>query len=357
MSLIRLFDLPRRVCGLIALVGTALAAGAAGADESRARLIGDVAQATGAFLATLPPERQASAQLPFQGRERTGWRYTPGDRAGLALKDMNPAQREAAHALLRSFLSADGYLKVQAIIALESILREVEGWPGRDPERYWFAVFGEPGGEAPWGLRVEGHHVSLHLTVVKGQFLAATPTFLGANPAEVGAGPRKGERALRAEEEAGRSLLASLTPAQRRDAIVGTGTYGDIVTRNASRADVLEAAGIAFAQLSPGQQQRLLGLIELHAATMKPPIAAERLARIRAAGLDGIRFAWAGSTERGRGHYFRVQGPTFLIEHDNSGGNHIHTVWRDFNGDFGRDLLREHYGAAAHVGGRHVPRR
>jgi hypothetical protein len=347
----------RRLCVLLAFAGATLAANDGRADEARARLIAEVAQSARALVAALPPERQAAARLPFQGSERTSWRYTPGDRAGLALKDMSPAQREAAHALLQSFLSANGYLKVQAIIALESVLRELEGRSDRDPGRYWFAVFGEPGGDAPWGLRVEGHHVSLHLTVVKGRFLAATPTFLGANPAEVRAGPRKGERALRDEEEAGRALLASLTPAQRREAIVGTGTYGDIATGNASRADVLEQAGIAFAQLSVPQQQLLLGLIELHAATMKTPIAAERLARIRAAGLEGIRFAWAGSTERGRGHYFRVQGPTFLIEFDNSGGDHIHTVWRDFNGDFGRDLLREHYGTAAHAGGRQEPRR
>jgi len=128
------------------------------------------------------------------------------------------------------------------------------------------------------------------------------------------------------------------------------------VTRNQSKANPLDAQGVTFPSLTAPQQQRLLAIIELCAGTLKPKLAEERLARIRHAGLDGIRFAWAGATARGRPHYYRVQGPTFLIELDNSGGNHIHSVWRDFEGDFGRDLLREHYGRHSHVGGRHVPR-
>jgi hypothetical protein len=196
----------------------------------------------------------------------------------------------------------------------------------------------------------------VHLAVIKGDLVSATPTFLGANPAELRTGPRKGQRALGAEEDAGRALLDSLSPEQRRTAIVDGSPYGDIVTRNQSRANPLDAQGVTFANLSAPQRERLLAIIELYAGTLKPKLAEERLARIRHAGLDGIRFAWAGATARGRPHYYRVQGPTFLIELDNSGGNHIHSVWRDFEGDFGRDLLREHYGRHSHVGGRHVPR-
>ena len=335
----------------------ALAAGPAIADEARTRLIAEVATAANGFLAALPPDKRALAKLPFEGRDRTTWRYTPGRRAGLPLQDMTPAQRETAEALLRSFLSAEGYLKVQSIIALEVVLRELEGWNERDPGRYWFAVFGDPGSDAPWGVRVEGHHVSLHLAVIKRQFVASTPTFLGANPAEVQSGARKGQRALAAEEDTARALLESLTPEQRRAAVVDGSPYGDIVTRNQSKANPLDAHGVAFASLTAQQQKLVLAIVELYAGTMKPKLAEERLARIRRAGLDAVRFAWAGATARGRPHYYRVQGPTFLIEFDNSGGNHIHTVWRDFEGDFGRDLLREHYGTHSHVDGRHVPRR
>jgi hypothetical protein len=338
------------------LVACALAAPHASAYEARERLVAEVAKAANGFLAALPEDRRLGAKAAFQSRDRTTWRYTPGGRPGMPLQEMSPAQREAAQAVLRSFLSGEGYLKVQSIIALEVVLREIERWDERDPERYWFLVFGEPGSESPWGVRVEGHHVSLHLAVIKGRFVSSTPTFLGANPAEVRSGPKKGSRALAAEEDAARALLESLTAAQRAETIIDEAPYGDIVSRNRTRVDPLDARGIAFGKLAPAQQKQLLALIELYAGTMQPKLAEERLAKIRAAGLDGIRFAWAGPAARGRPHYYRVQGPTFLIEFDNSGGNHIHTVWRDFEGDFGRDLLREHYGTSAHVGGRHVTR-
>ena len=328
----------------------------AAADEARERLIAEVAKAANGFLAALPEDRRLGAKAAFQSRDRTTWRYTPGGRPGMPMQEMSPVQREAVHTLLRSFLSADGYLKVQSIMALEVVLRELERWDERDPERYWILVFGEPGTESPWGVRLEGHHVSLHLAVIKGRFVSSTPTFLGANPAEVRSGPRKGSRPLAAEEDTARALLDSLGPEQRREAIVDASPYGDIVSRNRAKADPLEARGVVFAQLPAPQQKQLLALIELYAGAMKPKLAEERLAKIRAAGLDGIRFAWAGSTARGQPHYYRVQGPTFLIEFDNSGGNHIHSVWRDFEGDFGRDLLREHYGTSAHVPGQQVPR-
>ena len=339
----------------LAIAG-AFAAPPAAADEARERLVAEVAKAANGFLASLPEDRRLAAKATFQSRDRTTWRYTPGGRPGMPLQDMSPAQREAAQAVLLSFLSSEGYLKVQSIIALELVLRELERWDERDPERYWFLVFGDPGSESPWGVRVEGHHVSLHLAVIKGRFVSSTPTFLGANPAEVRSGPKKGSRALAAEEDTARALLDSLSAAQRGEAIVDEAPYGDIVSRNRPKADPLDGRGIPFAKLAPLQQKQLLALIEVYAGTMKPKLAEERLAKIRAKGLDGVRFAWAGSTARGRPHYYRVQGPTFLIEFDNSGSNHIHSVWRDFEGDFGRDLLREHYGTSAHVGGRHVPR-
>jgi len=338
------------------LLACAVIAPAAGADEARERLIAEVAKAANGFLASLPEDRRLGAKAAFQSRDRTTWRYTPGGRPGMPLQEMSPAQREAARALLASFLSSEGYLKVQSIIALEVVLRELERWDERDPERYWFLVFGDPGSESPWGVRVEGHHVSLHLAVIKGRFVSSTPTFLGANPAEMRSGPKKGARPLAAEEDTARALLDSLTAAQRGEAVVDEAPYGDVVSRNRTKAEPLEGRGLAFARLTPAQQKQLLALIEVYASTMKPKLAEERLAKIRAGGLDGIRFAWAGPVARGRPHYYRVQGPTFLIEFDNSGGNHVHSVWRDFEGDFGRDLLREHYGSTAHVGGQHVPR-
>ena len=182
-----------------------------------------------------------------------------------------------------------------------------------------------------------------------------TPSFFGANPATVAKGPRKGLRALAAEEDEARALLGSLTEEQRREAVFDTRTYGDIVTTNAEKVDPLNPVGIPASRLNERQRAQLVKLVEVYARTFEPGLAEARMLRVREGGVENIRFGWAGATERGRPHYYRVQGPLFLIEYDASqdDGNHIHTVWRDFKGDFGRDLLRQHYEAAKGTSHRH----
>jgi hypothetical protein len=220
----------------------------------------------------------------------------------------------------------------------------------RDPEKYFFSIFGTPSAKETWGWRVEGHHVSLHFTVVNGTLVASSPTFFGSNPAEVREGPKKGLRILGAEEDAARALLQSLDPAQRTTAIVNATAPGDMVTMNTLDIKPLSPVGLAAAAMTAPQRELLMKLLEVYIGKMAADIAADRLARVRKAGVEQIAFAWAGETERGKKHYYRVQGPTFLIEYDNTqnDGNHIHSVWRDFNGDFGRDLLREHLRSIAH---------
>ncbi len=256
------------------------------------------------------------------------------------------------HALLTTALSAPGYRKVVNIIELEIVLRELETFGlWRDPEKYHLTIYGQPDARKSWGWRFEGHHLSLNFTLAGDKLAADSPSFLGANPAEVRSGTRKGLRALADEEDLARALLASLNDAQRRQAVFSERTYGDIVTRSEEIVQPLEAVGIPAARLDEGQRERLLKLIEVYARTFEPDLARARAARVRMGGIDAIRFGWAGATDRGRPHYYRVQGPHFLIEYDNTqnDGNHIHTVWRDFKGDFGRDLLREHYSWARHA--------
>ena len=208
---------------------------------------------------------------------------------------------------------------------------------------------------AAWGWRFEGHHLSLNFTLAGDRLVVDTPSFLGANPATVASGARAGLRVLAAEEDMARALLGMLDEAQRRTAVFDTRTYGDIVTTNAADVDPLQPVGIAASQLSDGQREQLMRLVEVYASTFEPALAQARLARVRAGDIGAIRFGWAGATEPGKPHYYRIQGPQFLIEYDASqnGGNHIHTVWRDFAGDFGRDLLRQHYRAAAGTAHRH----
>lgn len=220
----------------------------------------------------------------------------------------------------------------------------------RDPEGYFFSVFGTPSPRGAWGWRVEGHHVSLNFTVVNGTFVATTPSFFGSNPAEVRAGPKKGLRILAAEEDSARALLVALDASQRARAIIAPAAPSDIQTMNAMKVTPLSRAGIAAGELTPIQREHLLKLIDAYTSAMAPDLAADRMAKLRKADFEKIAFAWAGETERGKRHYYRVQGPTFLIEYDNTqnDANHIHSVWRDFEGDFGRDLLREHLATVAH---------
>ena len=304
-------------------------------------------------LVTRTPEAQRDRLLqPFTESARTDWHYTPRSRVGVPFKDMDAAQRDAARKLLAAALSDEGLKQVQAIIALEIALRELETFPfSRDPENYAFALYGRPDAAAVWGWRIEGHHLSLHFTVDRERVVATLPQFLGANPAEVPRdipnGPRRGERAMRAQEDRAFALLASLSPSQRGVAIFSDRPFGDIVTRNAAKADPQAPVGITFNALDAGQQAQLLRVIEAFAGVVQPALATQRLERVRSGGLDAIRFGWAGAQKRGEPCYFRIQGPLFLIEFDNSNGNHIHSVWRDFDGDWGRDVLGEHYRRSA----------
>jgi hypothetical protein len=335
-------------------VGIALAcfAGAVLAQSTAARMRAAVEKT----LAALPEKGRAQATKPFDDRDRLEWHYTPRSRNGVSFKEMDKQAREQVHALLRTALSATGYRKVTNIIELEIVLREIEtfGWM-RDPERYHLTVYGTPDAAKRWGWRFEGHHLSLNFTLAGDKLAVDTPSFLGANPATVQKGPKKGLRALGEEHDAGWTLLEALGEAQRKEAVFEERTYGEIVTGNKDKVEPLGAVGIAAAKLDEKQRALLWKLIDTYARNFEPGLAEARLARAKQGGIEAIRFGWAGSTVRGKQHYYRVQGPQFLIEYDASqnDGNHIHTVWRDFSGDFGRDLLREHYSRARGTRHRH----
>lgn len=307
-----------------------------------------------AFLGTLNPEQRAKAALPFDADERMNWHFVPRPRQGLPLRQMEAKQRDAALALLRAGLSAQGYKKAETIRSLENVLREMENDRDgnfRNPDLYYVTIFGEPAGKGVWGWRYEGHHLSLNWTIINGAVIASSPQFLGANPANVRReGPYLGTRALAAEEDLGRALVKSLTPEQRAVGVISDKAPADILTAAQRQAALLEDKGIAFKSLTKEQQGLLLALIREHAAGQSATVANKRLAALRKAGLDDVKFAWMGGLEPGTGHYYRVQGKTFLIEYDNTQNqaNHIHAVWRDFTGDFGRDLLAEHYHKVPH---------
>jgi hypothetical protein len=311
----------------------------------------EMSNAAEALLASLSQEQRSAIRFAFGDDERLNWHFIPRERRGLPLRDMTEAQRGLTRALLETGLSPRGTSKVDDIISLELVLRELGGNPAvRDPELYFVTIFGDPSTDEPWGWRFEGHHLSLNYTVVDGAPVAWAPAFLGANPAEVREGSRVGLRALAPEEDLARELVRSLDAEQRAQALVDTEAPRDIITGNALEIDPLEPAGISITDLGPAQVDQLVRLVDEYLSNMADDLAASRRARLEGSDLSSIGFAWAGSLEPGGPHYYRVQGPTFLIEYDNTqnNANHIHSVWRDFDGDFGRDLLREHYRDAPH---------
>jgi hypothetical protein len=307
-------------------------------------------EAARTFLATLNSAQNSKAVLPFNSEERFHWFYTPASRKGIPLKALKASQREAALALLRAGLSEKGYTKAETIRKLEGVLRELEGSSGRDPDLYYFTFFGEPAANGAWGWRYEGHHCSQNWTILNGQSIGSSPQFFGANPAEVREGPMKGTRVLSVEEDLARSLVKSLSAEQRAEAILSPTAPSDILTSNERKAAIQEDRGIAYSKLGKDQQGTLLAVIEEYLGAQPRAQARQRLDKIREAGFEQIKFAWMGGLEKGQGHYYRVQGSTFLIEYDNTqnGANHIHCVWRDFNGDWGQDLLAEHYRNSPH---------
>jgi hypothetical protein len=305
-----------------------------------------MAETAKAFLASLDPEQRARATFQFQDEERFDWHYIPKERKGLPLKDMNSAQKHLAHALLSAGLSQRGYIKAVSIMSLDEILRILENGTGavRDPERYFFSIFGEPSETGIWGYRVEGHHVSQNFTIVNGKVLVA-PSFFGANPAEVREGPRKGLRVLGREEDLGRAFIQSLTPEQKKTAIVSADAPGEILTGPARKAALKgQPSGIAASKLTSQQRELLQNLLDEYCNNVPEEVSQMREELIKKA-AGNLYFAWAGGEQVRQPHYYRIQSPAFLIEYDDTqnNANHIHTVWRDIDGDFGLDLLKEHY--------------
>lgn len=335
---------------LLIALGCAGAAGFLGAAGD-GKTSDTMASAANNLLASLDADQRATVMLDFSGAERVDWHFIPKERKGLSMLDMSPDQHHLVHALLSASLSRTGYGKTTTVMSLETVLRRIEEAAGgnpftsmRDPLRYHVTFFGEPSDDGDWGWSFEGHHVSLNFTVVAGDATASTPLFLGANPHRVPSGPREGLRALGREEDLARTLLESLDEDQRKKAVIGDEAPRDIFSSNQPRLERQVPRGVPASALTPEQRELLDALIEEYASNVPPDLADKRRAQVKAAG-NAIHFAWMGPAEVGAPHYYRVQAPNFVIEYDNvqNAANHSHTVWRDFDGDFGRDLLAEHH--------------
>jgi hypothetical protein len=385
-----------------------MASSGVGERTGTAAVVERMTEAADAFLRALTPEQRRRACLAFAGEaERRRWYYTPTDHGGLPLREMDPAQQRRAQQLVATGLSLPGYVTASTIMGLENTLDLEEGWRvnfardtgpsarGRDPLMYYLSIFGEPGGAEPWGWRFGGHHISLHYTIAGGQIASPTPTFFGAHPAEapfVGPGVL---RPLAGEEDLGRELLHTLDAEQRETAVLAPIAPWDLVVGNRpsvqdgllpprqweifrerldgaalerSRANQerleqglgattehLEALrytqtpkGLPASRMNAAQRQLLTALVRQYVDRIPDELAAIERATLLGPTFDAIHFAWAGGFERRQPHYYRLHGSRFLVEYDNTQNdtNHVHSVWRDPEGDFGADLLAQHYASA-----------
>jgi hypothetical protein len=302
------------------------------------------------FLQALEPDQQAQAVFPYGSDERLNWHYTPRSPQGIAFKDMSAEQRQACDRLLQFTLSETGYQKYQNVLTLETVLREMGGSPSmRDPELYFLTVFGDPA-RSPWGWRLEGHHLSLNIAVVSDELVTVTPSFWGANPAEVEIAPHQGLRTLSQEQDLAFELLATLTTAEQEQVVLANQSFGNILMGPGRREMLEQPTGLRLEDMAENSRNVAIRLLETYVSNLAPDVATAQWQKIQSAGLNQIRFAWAGALEPQQAHYYRFHGPSVLVEYDNTqnNANHIHTVWRDLTNDFGGDILRAHHEQMVH---------
>jgi len=320
-----------------------------------------MAEAATAFLVSLGAEGKRKAQLSMESTLRRKWDYRPGNRKGISFKELDSGQQKLAYSLLASGLSRQGNAKALTIMSLEAVLSELEGPGGgydRDPDLYYMSVFGQPSEDTPWGWSVEGHHLSVNFLIVDGGQIAPTPNFFGANPACAPKGRLQGLRVLAAEEDLARRLLGSMDESQLKRVVIDSRAPADILTDNSPRVRFDDPTGLAYADMSETQQAFFMDLVAEYVHRVPRDVADVRTERIEKEGKRYLHFAWAGETQAGGPHYYRLHGPSFLVEYDNTqnDANHIHTVWRDIQDDWGDDLLTRHYRKSHRHGKRSGPR-
>jgi Protein of unknown function (DUF3500) len=328
---------PSLILASLVVVGAALWASTY-VEQTGSRM----AVAADRFLDSLNKAQIQKVSYPVDSKERLNWHFIPRERNGLPIKELTSEQRALAFGLVQTGVGGGGYLKATTIMSLEQVLKEMEQGKGplRDPERYFLTIFGTPSDQGTWGWRVEGHHLSLNFMLENGKIVAATPSFFGANPAEVRQGPRQGVRTLADREDTALRLVQALDGNQKKIAIVSAEAPKEIRAAGTPQPPADAAPGISYTELNSDQRPLLRALVESYSSDMPDEVAKAWIDEIRKAGIEGIKFSWSGPADRSQGHAYRVQGPTFLIEFNNTqnGANHIHSVWRNMLGDFGIPL-------------------
>jgi hypothetical protein len=322
-----------------------------------------MASAAMEFLGSLTEQQRQTARLPCGDDRRYVWDYRPIEstpRNGLRLINMNAEQKRKALALLDIGLSARGADTVRMIMDLETPLLLTEKIEGRvtpfvrHPEQFAVCVFGDPAGRLPWAWHVGGHHVGVHFTVIDGDRIASVPLFFGANPAQVRHGPTAGQRTLPEEEDLARALVRGLSPELRRIAVVSDTAYPDILTDHYPVANAFAPPrGLAWSSMDGETRSQLASLLRYYITRVNEELSSTYWRKVESE-FEDVTFAWTGSVEPGHGHYYTIKAASWLIEYDNTQNeaNHIHSVLRDITGDWGNDLIAQHYAESHKKGAR-----
>ncbi len=319
-------------------MGSLLWAGAAREEPSGQTMI----SAAQRFRRNLNATQRGQASFTYDDKERLNWHFIPRERKGLPLKDLEGDTLTAAHDLIRSGLSEAGYTQALDVMSLEEVLYLIEEGDRekrrsrRDPGKYYISIFGTPSELGKWGWRVEGHHLSLNYVIDDGEVVSSTPEFFGANPGYINAGPGREIRVLAAEEDLVRELVNSSTPEQLKKIWISKEADRDIRGAGEAQPVVTDPVGLAYSEMSKAQRELLVAVIDEYLRNIPADVAQQRRARIEAAGPRLIYAAWWGGRQRNEPHAYRIQGPSFIIEYNNTqnSANHIHAVWRDLTGDF-----------------------
>lgn len=323
---------------VIAAMGAMLSANFKKEEPSAASMV----QAATKFMATLNKDQTDKTSFEFSDEERLNWHFIPRERKGLPIKELEGSALKTAMVLLRSGLSEAGYDQAVDVMSLEEVLYLLEGGDRetrrskRDPQKYFVSIFGKPSNKGTWGWRFEGHHLSLNYVIIDGVVKSSTPEFFGANPGVINAGPKREIRVLGPEEELGRAVLKSCSPAQQKTCWLSKEAPDDLRGGGVAQPETTAPVGLSIGKMTDDQKKLMAELLKEYLKNMPADIVKERRAQIDGAGLENIYFAWWGSAERNERHYYRVQGPTFLIEYNNTqqSANHVHSIWRNMAGDF-----------------------
>ncbi|MFN8345098.1 MAG: DUF3500 domain-containing protein [Spirosomataceae bacterium] len=330
-----------------------------------------LAATVNSFLNTLTQEELKKTVYAFNDSLRYKWTNLPVGlvpRPGIAYGSLSDKSRLAFHRVLSAMLSSQGYLKTTSIMALDDILNTLYQTLYDEKQidqklltqmqnlkwaygNYFISVWGKPDSKTPWGLNFGGHHMALSLTS-DGKNITLSPYFIGTDPSEVKFGKYAGLRVLSKEEDYGFLLINSFSDAQKAVAVLSRKVPGDIITSPQAKQRIEGYYGIAAKDFNETQLTIFKLLIQEYTHNFEHEKAHQLFDKIMTTGIEKVHFAWIGSLENNKPHYYIIHGPDFLIEYDNVGfqndGNHIHAILREKGNDFGADLLHQHYQTSKH---------